>query len=355
MHNADGTLLGVLSVDHPSDGLVPGLWERESLQLYADQATLAIANARLRADVQRASVRLEREHTQLHVSEERLRRTVTLTQRPMALATLHPDQPSELLKVNDALCQLLGRSPNALLEFSIEDLVHPDDLHRWLRMPLTDGGCDLRLARRDGTYLHTSISAAPITDTATAPGGPRYLITLEHTEPSQLHHGRRLHRDALTGALSGAALRAELHRLCDTPADRTSTTSLAVIFVGLDDFTQLNADYGQAVGDAVLVEVVERLTRLARAGDLVARVGGDEFALLTVGRTYQQIEEIMPRIQASLARPVRIGVNTLWLRASVGLAWAKHGMTPDQVLNSADQEMYFVKTLRKTAHLSQVS
>ncbi|MGW0631855.1 hypothetical protein [Streptomyces sp. NPDC002758] len=124
-----GALLGVLSVDLPRSGLLPGPWEREVLALYAREAGLALMTARLRAAAERARIRLEQEEDgPLRVSEARARRAMAHSLWPMALAELPPGRPSSLLDVNDALCRLLDRAPAALREFSLEDLVHPDAL-----------------------------------------------------------------------------------------------------------------------------------------------------------------------------------------------------------------------------------
>ncbi|MGW0631856.1 GGDEF domain-containing protein [Streptomyces sp. NPDC002758] len=159
--------------------------------------------------------------------------------------------------------------------------------------------------------------------------------------------------DPLTGAVTGPALRSELRRLCATTGTHGPAASLTLLSVGLDDFTQVNAAHGPETGDAVLVEVVKRLIGLALPGDVVARVGGDEFVLMAVGRTFQQIEELEPRVLAALAYPVRVNEITVRLSASVGRGWARDGMTAEQLLDTADQDMHFAKTLRKTRRLSR--
>ncbi|MET9462173.1 diguanylate cyclase [Streptomyces canus] len=357
-----GSLLGVLSVDLPRSGLLPGPWEREALALYAREVGLALTAARLRADAERARVRLEREDDPFQVSEARARRALARSSWPMALAEVPHGLPSRLLDVNNALCQLLDRAPNALREFSLEDLIHPDDLATWLRVSLTRDTCRVRLVRRDGSYVTTAVSAVPVaTDSGTAlPGGlgtpgptaPRCLITLDRHRAGPSNGHPTLACDPLTGAVTGSALRSELRRLCATADADGPAASLALLSVGLDDFAQLNVAHGPEAGDTVLVEVVQRLKRLVGPRDVVARVGGDEFVLLTVGRTYQQIEELEPRVLAALTHPVRIGEATVQLSASVGRGWARHGMTAEQLLDTADQDMQFAKTLRKTARLS---
>ncbi|WP_405814081.1 diguanylate cyclase [Streptomyces sp. NBC_01390] len=359
-----GALLGVLSVDLPRNGLLPGPWEREALALYAREAGLALAAARLRAAAERARVRSEQENGPLPVSEARVHRAMEHSPRPMALAELPPEQSSRLLYANAALCRMLDRAPAALREFSVEDLVHPDDLATWLRMSLSRDTGRIRLARRDGSYVTTSVSAVPVTtgDGRTPPGGPgtraplpRLLITLDLRRPDRPDGRPALARDPLTGAVTGSALRSELRRLRATTGTDGPAMSLALLSFGLDDFTQLNAAHGPETGDAVLVEVVQRLTGLTLPGDVVARVGGDEFVLLAPGRTFQQVEELEPRVLAALAHPVHVGDVAVQLSASVGRGWARDGMTAEQLLDTADQDMHFAKILRKTVRLSYTS
>ncbi|MER7659388.1 diguanylate cyclase CdgB, partial [Streptomyces albidoflavus] len=102
-------LLGVISVDRPRNGRLPGPWGQEAFQMYAFQAAIAISNARLRANMQRALVRLEREQQALRASEESFRQAFEFAPSGMAIAEMGGDQHGRILRANDALCRLLGR------------------------------------------------------------------------------------------------------------------------------------------------------------------------------------------------------------------------------------------------------
>jgi PAS domain-containing protein len=156
MSTADGELLAVLSVDRPRNGRRPGPWGREALQLYASQAAIAISNARLRGNMQRALVRLEREQQALRASEESFRQAFEYAPSGMAIAEVGGEDHGLLLRVNDALCRLLGRPMTLLRRCSFADLVHPEDTGVLLRTSAEGGRAELRLARRDGSYIMDS-------------------------------------------------------------------------------------------------------------------------------------------------------------------------------------------------------
>lgn len=128
-----GELIGVLSVDRPRNGRRPGAWGREALQMYAFQAAIAISNARLRSNMQRALVRLEREQQALRASEESFRQAFEYAPSGMAIAEMGGDQHGRILRTNDALCRLLGRPASAMRRYSFSDLVHPEDIGTLLR------------------------------------------------------------------------------------------------------------------------------------------------------------------------------------------------------------------------------
>jgi diguanylate cyclase (GGDEF)-like protein/PAS domain S-box-containing protein len=226
--SGSGELLGVISVDRPRNGRLPGAWGREALQMYAFQAAIAISNARLRANMQRALVRLEREQQALRASEESFRQAFEYAPSGMAIAEMGGDQHGRILRTNDALCRLLGRPASAMRRYSFSDLVHPEDIGTLLRTSAEGGRAELRLGRRDGSYVWVSLRNSVVADAA---DGPRFLLThvedIEERKRRELQLAHRASHDSLTGLPNSAELRSRLSaRLCQRPAHSYELDSL---------------------------------------------------------------------------------------------------------------------------------
>jgi diguanylate cyclase (GGDEF)-like protein/PAS domain S-box-containing protein len=408
----DGELIGVVSVDRPRGGRRPGAWGQEALTMYASQAAIAIINARLRSNMQRALVRLEREQQALRASEESFRQAFEYAPSGMAIAEMGGDQHGRLLRTNDALCRLLGRPASAMRRYSFADLVHHEDVGTLLRTSAEGGRAELRLQRRDATFVWVSLRNSVVADTA---DGPRFLLThvedIEERKRHELHLAHRASHDSLTGLPNSAELRARLSaRLCRRPhAVRATavealdaaydgayddgvtyddgflgdpmgegdpgfydhhvhmvappeggtgndgyaddgTKGLAVLFCDLDGFKSINDRFGHGAGDAVLIEVARRLTTCVRDGDTVARLGGDEFVVLADGLGSADAADLAVRLRNAIIPPIRVDGRAVRVGASFGIGWAECGMSVDEVLQSADQRMYIEKRSRSKPH-----
>ncbi|WP_327236025.1 diguanylate cyclase CdgB [Streptomyces sp. NBC_01317] len=245
-------LLGVISVDRPRGGRRPGAWGREALQMYASQAAIAISNARLRANMQRALVRLEREQAALRASEESFRQAFEYAPSGMAIAEMGGDQHGRLLRTNDALCRLLGRPASAMRRYSFSDMVHPEDIGTLLRTSAEGGRAELRLARRDGSYVWVSLRNSVVADTT---DGPRFLLThvedIEERKSRELQLAHRASHDSLTGLPNSAELRARLSaRLCSRPhaMRETAVEALDKAYGGYDGMVRYEPSYEASDG-----------------------------------------------------------------------------------------------------------
>jgi diguanylate cyclase (GGDEF)-like protein/PAS domain S-box-containing protein len=126
---------------------------------------------------------------------------------------------------------------------------------------------------------------------------------------------------------------------------RRDKTQLAVCYIDLDGFKQINDSFGHEAGDFLLVEVADRIKRALREEDTVSRLGGDEFALLLGDITsLEQCEQAIDRIHQSIAEPYMINGYTAAIAASSGVTmYPQDDSDPDTLLRHADQAMYQAK------------
>jgi diguanylate cyclase (GGDEF)-like protein/PAS domain S-box-containing protein len=123
---------------------------------------------------------------------------------------------------------------------------------------------------------------------------------------------------------------------------------VAVLFVDLDDFKSVNDTLGHWAGDALLVEISERLTNQLRVADTAARLGGDEFAVLVDDLTDDSVAvDIAQRIIEALQEQIVIGTRHLTLTASIGIAYGNTEADADQLVRNADIAMYAAKARGK--------
>ncbi len=165
----------------------------------------------------------------------------------------------------------------------------------------------------------------------------RRTAILLHVAQAQATH------DALTGLPNRLLLMDRLEQALAT--SRRELGQVGVLYLDLDGFKAINDRFGHAHGDAVLVEVALRLRRVARETDTVARLAGDEFAVVQTGGAQPLAAQAMcRRVLRTLGTPMTIGGQPVQLGASIGIAIGPdHADDPARLLHLADQALYRAK------------
>jgi diguanylate cyclase (GGDEF)-like protein/PAS domain S-box-containing protein len=328
----DGDMAGVLVGGTRGDRAV-GPEEVAAIELLAAHAGTGISNAR------------KLEHQRRDAAHFR-----SLVQSaPDAMIVL--DVHGAILEANHQVRTLFGYEPEELVGQPF-GLLLPKRLHgvvsgyqeRFVADPRTmvlgekDELCGLR---RDGVEFPMEVVVGPIE----APDGLVVTAAIRDVTERREFERRLAHQashDDLTG-LPNRTLFVE--RLADT-LERSSpgSASVAVCFLDVDHFKYVNDSRGHSVGDALLAEVATRISETARASDVVARFGGDEFAVLVEGLNDRQDATAYAwRLLAALDRPFLLHGVECYVSASVGIAFGGRGDDAHDLLRDADAAMYHAK------------
>ena len=194
----------------------------------------------------------------------------------------------------------------------------------------------------DGTCLDLMLTLSPMRDTQGRVVGvssiARDVGDRKRLEVSLRHQA--LH-DVLTGLPNRALLDDRVSHALAAAHRRGST--LAVLFLDLDRFKVLNDAEGHAAGDAVLVEVADRMRAAVRPDDTVARFGGDEFVVLCETGGLVAARHVANRLHECLSRPFHSEGSPRFVGASIGIAVAHEASTAVDLLRDADAAMYQAK------------
>lgn len=263
------------------------------------------------------------------------------------------DQNDQIVFVSDACKALLGYRAEELIGTTITHYMHPDDLPATRasigRVMSGQAHFDFRnrYIRKDGGVVHILWAAFWSEEVGARIGVARNVTALTEAEEELrflAHHDpltRLANRALFNSRLDAALLAAQQHG--DT---------LALLFVDIDDFKEINDTHGHSAGDRVLRLVAQRLERCAGAHATVARVGGDEFAiLLTDLPSHSAVFDKVTQILAVMVEPLDADFGGLAMpTCSIGVAcYPADGRDADALLSHADGEMYRVKRRRSRA------
>lgn len=157
---------------------------------------------------------------------------------------------------------------------------------------------------------------------------------------------RRVLDDPLTGLPNRRLIRDRLQHAL-TKLDRDPSSGVAVLFIDLDGFKDINDRFGHDAGDQLLITIAQRLRKAVRSVDSIGRYGGDEFVAVCEGvGGGPHLVAIIERLAAAIAKGVTFGGRTFNMRASIGAALGQPGSTVDEMLTAADLAMYAAKGRR---------
>lgn len=206
----------------------------------------------------------------------------------------------------------------------------------------------LELPQVGATWFELSAARKP-----SAPGArPRFILLSRDITQQRLAQDRiqRLaHFDPLTGLPNRVLLaeRAQRH----IAEEQVRGGSLAMLFVDLDHFKNVNDSLGHRIGDILLVAVARRLEALVQTNDTVARLGGDEFLLLLPATTAAQAAEVANKLLAAVSQPFQVDPYELTTTLSIGIAmYPADGDTFDTLYQRADAAMYRAKQGGRNRH-----
>lgn len=290
---------------------------------------------------------LSRGHARADKAQADHRLRLTVQHAPIGMAMV--DLDDQLVEPNAHLCEMLGYSDQELAAMTFDQVTHVDDLEistpftsRLTAGEISSYELERRFVRRDGTVLLGRLSVSLV---RSEEGEPLYFVVqIEDVTEFRAAQAELEHR-ALYDPLTELANRNLLmDRLADALATSGSQSLVGIGFCDVDHFKEINDTRGHHAGDRVLQEVARRLRGAVRAGDTVARMGGDEFILLlTDVESSAEAERVMERASRAVTQPLEIDGETLVVAISRGLALGDSEVSAESMLRNADAALYAAK------------
>lgn len=268
------------------------------------------------------------------------------------------DESGIILYASQSHTSLLGHNLEELETKPLLKWVHPED-HEFVTLGIRDIMTGSKQTVQLEFRIETSLSSYIYVDTKMNPirypiGGIHSLLLVmrdvtERKKTEQLIHHLANH-DTLTDLPNRRLFIDRLRK--EVQLAQRSKSEMAVIFLDLDRFKQINDSLGHDIGDLILIEAAKRIKRCIRPADLVARLGGDEFTIyLTNLNSRDDAEYISQKIQTSIQKPFEAGGKLHVLSCSLGISiYPYDGRHEDELLKRADTALYSVKDLGRNGY-----
>lgn len=255
-----------------------------------------------------------------------------------------------LVYVNAAVERLTGHARQDVLGQGI-DVLRQDEGAQPGLLELQES---LRLRRECRVTLHFEGQLGPprwcelvVSPVPDATGGSSHFVGMLNDITERRCYESELvftiHHDALTSLPNRTLLEDRLGQACLIA--RRYDKRVAVLFIDLDGFKEVNDSLGHSAGDAMLVEVARRLLQQVRPDDTVARLGGDEFLVLLANLDNEEpVLAVVERLVQALARPYHVDGTMVHVTASIGIAMGDGALEqPEQLIRQADLAMFKAK------------
>lgn len=260
------------------------------------------------------------------------------------------DPEARILTVNHSFSVITGYQPAEVIGQNptiLSSGKHGPDYYQQMWRSLQNRGAwsgEIWNRKKDGTIWPQWLSISRINNEA---GKITHYFAFFHDITELKRKEKQIsimaYSDALTKLPNRAALELRLAKALSR-ADRKDLT-LAIFFIDLDNFKNINDSLGHDIGDQVLIEVAARLAQTIRTEDTLSRLGGDEFILLSENiENESAVYNLANRLLASLKLPIPVGTSPIYINASIGISiYPNDGRTIQELIKNADMAMYKAK------------
>jgi diguanylate cyclase (GGDEF)-like protein/PAS domain S-box-containing protein len=279
-------------------------------------------------------------------SENQFREAFETSAIGMALVSLK----GEWIRVNDAICEMLGYSRSELTSRTFQEITHPDDLsldlkhiNETIEGKIRSYKMEKRYQHKNGSYIWTLLNVSLVRDSE---GNPIHfvlqIVDLSVQKEVQKKLELAVQTDSLTGVRNRHYLNQEIIRqveLC-----RRHKDNIAVAIIDIDYFKHINDTYGHLAGDFVLKKVAQSLQNKIRNIDTLCRYGGEEFVILLPRTSQADSCVVADRLRKAIyAADFIYEKIMIKLTVSIGITMLKEKDTVESLLERADMALYQAK------------
>ena len=317
-------------------------------ELEAAASQLVSTNDQLRQETaERERIAKEARAAERGLREVRERFESAFDNAPIGMALISMD--GRWLQVNDALCRITGHTEEALRATTLRAMTHPDEveidgesLQQLLAGEIANYQVEKRYRHAWGHHVWVLVTTSIVRDEDRA---PLYVVTQVQDISERKELARRLEyfvdHDFLTGLFNRRHFEQELAK----ETDRVSRYGGpgAVLVIDIDNFKDVNDTFGHKAGDDVLKGVAGLLRERLRQTDIVARIGGDEFAVLLPQTDADHAQGVADELVKAMGRQMAVLADrSIRITSSIGVTMFD-GLTDIEVLAYADLAMYEAK------------